>query len=197
MVTGVGTTPLYSGYYYVDPADFLTREGEGRRGMGDCLRDKSIPWETRRRLLQTNSGTFPCETRLHKWGKHPDGICGLCKRCREMGLGFLGGEPTRALQVIWKVACADSKLRRPLVRTTIAFSKCKRTCVRPVQCARNGTLFQKSRNSQWGGSWLSTLHLSRWGRNGVFSNEDETEVWSEARSETIDEVYDIRYHFNQ
>jgi hypothetical protein len=28
----------------------LTREGEGRKAMGDWLHDKLIPWKTRRRL---------------------------------------------------------------------------------------------------------------------------------------------------
>ena len=69
------TTPVTTTW----TTDFLTREGEGRKAMGDWLHDKLIPWKTRRRLLQTNSGTFPCESRLHKWGKHSDGICGLCK----------------------------------------------------------------------------------------------------------------------
>jgi hypothetical protein len=64
--------------------------------MGDWLRDKTISWNSaRRRLLQTNAGTFPCETRLQKWGKHPDGICGLCKRSREMVLKLLVGRPAR------------------------------------------------------------------------------------------------------
>ncbi len=57
--------------------DFLTREGEVRKTMGDWLWDKTISWKARRRLLQTNAGTFPCEGRLQKWVKHPDGICGL------------------------------------------------------------------------------------------------------------------------
>ena len=43
----------------------------------------------------TNSRAFPCESRLQKWGKHPDGIYGPFKRCREMGLGLLGGKPAR------------------------------------------------------------------------------------------------------
>ena len=85
------TTPVTTTW----TADFLTREGEGRKALGDWLHDKLIPWKARRRLLQTNSGTFPCESRLQKWGKHSDGICGLCKRCREMGLGLLGGKPAR------------------------------------------------------------------------------------------------------
>ena len=53
--------------------DFLTREGEGRKTMGDWLRDKTISWKTHRRLLQKNVGNFPCKTCLQKWGKHPDG----------------------------------------------------------------------------------------------------------------------------
>ena len=74
---------------------FLTREGEGLKAMGDGLRDKTIVWKTHRRILQTNTDTFPCEPRLQKWGKHPDGICGLWKCNREMGLKFLGGNPAR------------------------------------------------------------------------------------------------------
>ncbi len=76
-------------------ADFLTREGEGRKTVGDWLRDKTISWKARKRLLQTNAGVFPCVVRLQKWGKHADGICELCKRYREMGLELLGGRPTR------------------------------------------------------------------------------------------------------
>ncbi len=71
--------------------DFLTREGEGRKAVGDWLRDKTVSWKARRRLLQTNAGVFPCEARLQRWGKH--GICELCKRCRELGLKLLGERP--------------------------------------------------------------------------------------------------------
>ena len=76
-------------------ADFLTREGEGLKAVGEWLRDKTVSWKARRRLLQTNAGVFPCEAHLHRLGKHPDGICGLCKRCRELGLKLLGGRPVR------------------------------------------------------------------------------------------------------
>jgi hypothetical protein len=48
--------------------DFLTREGEGHKTMGEWLRDKTISWKTHRRFLQTNAGTFPCESRLQKNG---------------------------------------------------------------------------------------------------------------------------------
>ena len=72
----------------------MTRKGEGHKAMGDWLREKTIS-KARRRLLQTNTGTFPCEGRLQKWGKHPDGICGLYKCSWEMGLKLLGGRPVR------------------------------------------------------------------------------------------------------
>ena len=56
---------------------------------------ETISWKTDRRFLQTNEDTFPYEDRLQKWGKHPDGIYGLCKCIREMGLKLLGGRPVR------------------------------------------------------------------------------------------------------
>ena len=49
--------------------DFLTKEGEGLKAMGDWLKDKSTSWKAHRRLLQTNAGVFPCEARLQRWGK--------------------------------------------------------------------------------------------------------------------------------
>ena len=52
--------------------------------------------ESSRRLLQTNAGIFPCESRLQKWGNHPDGICVLCKRSREMGHKLLEGRPAHS-----------------------------------------------------------------------------------------------------
>ena len=49
-------------------ADFLTREGEGHKTVGDCLRDKTISWKARRRLLQTNAGVFPMRGSTAKMG---------------------------------------------------------------------------------------------------------------------------------
>jgi hypothetical protein len=96
--------------------DFLTREGEGRKAVGDWLRDKTISLKARRRLLQTNADVFPCEG--GKWDKHPDGICELCKRCREMVLTLLDGRPDRGILGIWaplgicRAVCDSSKLQR-------------------------------------------------------------------------------------
>ena len=40
--------------------DFLLREGSSREEIGKRLKNKSIPWQRRRRLLQVVTGTFPC-----------------------------------------------------------------------------------------------------------------------------------------
>ena len=50
----LGTPPVTSTW----TEDFLTREGEGRKTVGDWLRDKTISLKTRRRLLQTNADVF-------------------------------------------------------------------------------------------------------------------------------------------
>jgi hypothetical protein len=49
--------------------DFLTREGEGRKAIGDWLRDKTVSWKARRRLLQTNEGVFSMRGSLTKMGQ--------------------------------------------------------------------------------------------------------------------------------
>ncbi len=40
--------------------DFLLREGSSREEIGKWLKNKSLPWQRRRRLLQVVTGTFPC-----------------------------------------------------------------------------------------------------------------------------------------
>ena len=40
--------------------DFLLREGSSREEIGKWLKNKSIPWQRRRRLLHVVTGTFPC-----------------------------------------------------------------------------------------------------------------------------------------
>jgi hypothetical protein len=44
--------------------DFLLREGLRREEIGKWLRNKSIPWQRRRRLLQVVTGTCPCGQQL-------------------------------------------------------------------------------------------------------------------------------------
>ena len=48
--------------------DFLLREGSSREEIGKWLKNKCIPWQRRRRLLQVVTGTFPCGHQMVKYG---------------------------------------------------------------------------------------------------------------------------------
>ena len=60
--------------------DFLLREGLSRGEIGKWLRNKSIPCQLRRRLLQVVIGTFPCGQQLVKYGYKERAECTLCKK---------------------------------------------------------------------------------------------------------------------
>ena len=150
--------------------DFLTREGEDRKVMGDWLRDKTISWKARRRLLQTNAGTFPCEVRLQKWGKHPDGICGLCKRSREMGLKLLGGKPARG--TTGHLQNSVCRLQAPaatgahnacfqLVQDDMSKTRSVSTERVSTECVKTGNLSRRGLRSRWEGLYQNISHHSR------------------------------------
>ena len=60
--------------------DFLTRRGESREYMGKWLKNKGIPWKTRRRLMQANTNTFPCGAVLHRWRLRTSKACEVCQK---------------------------------------------------------------------------------------------------------------------
>jgi hypothetical protein len=116
------TTPVATTW----TADFLTREGEGRKAMSDWLRDKSIPWKVRRRLLPETIREHFRASPASRNGVSTRMECGPCKRCREVGLGLLVGNPLEASKVIYKAACEDFKLHRSLAARSAAISKVKK-----------------------------------------------------------------------
>ena len=165
-------------------ADFLTRDGEGHKAVGDWLRDKTIPWKARRRLLQTNAGVFPCEARLQKWGKHPDGICELCKRCREMGLKLLGGRPARG--TTGHLQSSVCRLQAP------AGTGSHNTCFQRVQddmsiarsVCRDWEFVSKGTEISLGkfvSEYFTPLTLDS--QTGVVSTEDTVEIWESTKEE--------------
>ena len=180
------TTPVTTTW----TADFLTREGEGRKAMGDWLHDKLIPWKARRRLLQTNSGTFPCESRLQKWGKHSDGICGLCKRCREMGLGLLGGKPARG--TTGHLQSSACRLQAPAA--TGAHNQCFQQVQEDMSKARSTCkdwdFVSKGTEISVGRFLIEYFTPVTLGEQhqGALSDEDVAEVWLAAKSEAISKV---------
>jgi hypothetical protein len=67
--------------------DFL--EGLSREEIGKWLKNKSIPWQRRRRLLQVVTGTFPCGQQMLKYGYKRTAECTLCIPWKEAN----GGSP--------------------------------------------------------------------------------------------------------
>ena len=61
-------------------SDFLSREGEGREVVGERLRDKTVPWQVQRRLMQAMTNSFPCGAHLHRMGFRRSNECTLCQR---------------------------------------------------------------------------------------------------------------------
>jgi hypothetical protein len=59
------------------------RSGSSREEIGKWLKNKSIPWQRRRRLLQVVTGTFPCGQQIVKYGYKRTVECILCKKVHE------------------------------------------------------------------------------------------------------------------
>jgi hypothetical protein len=169
--------------------DFFTREGEGRKAVGDWIRDKTISWKTRRRLLQTNTGVFPCEARLQKWDKHPDGICELCKRYREMGLKLLGGRPARGTTGHLQISVC--RLQAPVA--TGAHNECfqrvqddmnkTRSVCRDWEFVSKGT---ETSLGKFMSEYFTPLTLDS--RSGVVSTKDTDEIWKVTKEEMMEKV---------
>ena len=170
-------------------ADFLTREGEGHKAVGDWLRDKTISWKVRRRLLQTNAGVFPCAAHLKKWGKHADGICELCKRCREMGLKLLGGRPARG--TTGHLQSSVCRLQAPeatgahnacFQRVQDDISKARSVC-RDWEFVSKGTEISLGK---FVSEYFTPLTLDL--QTGVVSTEDTDEIWETAKEEAMEKI---------
>jgi hypothetical protein len=48
--------------------DFLLQEGSNREEIGKWLKNKSVPWRRRRRLIQVVTGTLPCGQQMQSMG---------------------------------------------------------------------------------------------------------------------------------
>jgi hypothetical protein len=60
--------------------DFLSREGEGREVVGERLRDKTVPLQVQRRLIQTMTNSFPCGAHLRRMGLRRSNEYTLCQQ---------------------------------------------------------------------------------------------------------------------
>ena len=64
-------------------SDFLSREGEGREVIGERLKDKTVPWQVQRRLMQAVTNSFPCGAHLYRMGLRGSNGCTLCQRAQQ------------------------------------------------------------------------------------------------------------------
>ena len=123
------------------------------------------------------------DSRLQKWGKHSDGICGLCKRCREMGLGLLSGKPARG--TTGHLQSSVCRLQAPAA--TGAHNQCFQQVQEDMYKARSvckdwdfvskGTELSVGRFLI---EYFTTLTLGEQ-HQGALSDEDVTEVWLAAK----------------
>ncbi len=90
--------------------DFLLREGLSREEIGKWLKNKSIPWQRRRRLLQVVTGTFPCGQQMVKYGYKGKAECTLCRKAHEESGSRWNGElPKETIGHIQSAGCLGQK----------------------------------------------------------------------------------------
>jgi hypothetical protein len=170
-------------------ADFLTREGEGHKSVGDWLRDKTVSWKARRRLLQTNVGVFPCVAHLQRWGKHPDGICELCKRCRELGLKLLGGKPARGNTGHLHISVCHLTAPSVTGAHNACFQRVQDDMSKVRSVCRDWKFVSKGTEISLG-KFVSTYFtpLTLDSRSDVVSTEDTEEIWKAAKEEAMEKA---------
>jgi hypothetical protein len=108
--------------------DFLLREGSSREEIGKWLKNKSMPWQRRRRLLQVVTGTFPCGQQLVKRGYKEKAECILCKKAyEENGGSWKGVLPKETFGHIQSSGCLGQK-----EVVTAAHNACSISCIREL-----------------------------------------------------------------
>jgi hypothetical protein len=91
--------------------DFLLREGSSREEIGKWLKNKSIPWQRRGRLLQVVTGTFPCGQQMVKYGYKEITECTLCKKAHEESGSSWNRKLPKETMAIFRVRVALDKRR--------------------------------------------------------------------------------------
>jgi hypothetical protein len=90
--------------------DFLLPEGSSREEIGKWLKNKSIPWQRLRRLLQVVTGTFPCGQQMVKYGYKETAECTLCKKVyEESGSSWTRELPKETIGHIQSAGCRGQK----------------------------------------------------------------------------------------
>ena len=86
--------------------------GKDRVGeeIGKWFKNKSILWRRRRRLLEVETGTFPCGQQMQKYGYRKTAACMLCQKAHEECGGSWNGElPKETIGHIQSAGCLGQK----------------------------------------------------------------------------------------
>jgi ribonuclease HI len=156
--------------------DFLLREGSSREEMGKWLKNKSIPWQRRRRLLQVVTGTFPCGQQLVKYGYKEKAECILCKKAsEENGGSWKGVLPKETIGHIQSAGCLGQK-----EVVTAAHNACIRGLLQEIdvhgKADRHMKLLTLERESSLGSLWDQE-------QCAQFCSKDE--LWEAAKEEEM------------
>jgi hypothetical protein len=156
--------------------DFLLREGSSREEIGKWLKNKSIPWQRRRRLLQVVTGTFPCGQQLVKYGYKEKAECILCKKAyEENGGSWKGVLPKETIGHIQSAGCLGQK-----EVVTAAHNACIRELLQEIdvhgKADRHMKLLTLERESSLGSLWDQE-------QCAQFCSKDE--LWEAAKEEEM------------
>ena len=106
-------------------ADFLLRPKQSRLELHNWLRNPSIPYQRRRRIIQVVTNSFPCGAFLHKIGKRRSSKCDICRRLRpSWSEAQLGCETVGHIQSAWCAGQAEV--------VTAAHNRCARLILRRI-----------------------------------------------------------------
>jgi hypothetical protein len=156
--------------------DFLLREGSSREEIGKWLKNKSIPWQRRRRLLQVVTGTFPCGQQMVKYGYKKKAECTLCRKAHEeSGSSWNRELPKETIGHIQSAGCLGQK-----EVVTAAHNACIRELLQEIdahgKADRHMKLLTVETESRLGTLWDQEQCMQ-------FCSKDE--LWEAAKAEEM------------
>ena len=111
--------------------DFLLRPRQSRLEQHKWLRNSSIPYQRRRRLIQMVTNSFPCGAFLCKIGKRASSKCEICRRLRpSWSEAQLERETVGHVQSAWCAGQAEV--------VTAAHNRCARLVLRRISQEAKG-----------------------------------------------------------
>ena len=82
-----------------------------RLEIGKWLKNKSVPWRRRRRLLQVVTGAFPCGQQMQKYGYRKTAAFMLCQKAyEECGSSCWNGELPKETETIGHIQSAGFRV---------------------------------------------------------------------------------------